>query len=249
MLRLIDVAKSYGGKTVVERMSLDVLEGKTTVLLGPSGSGKSTLLRIMAGLIQPDQGEVTFDGEPLTRENVNSVRRRLGFVLQDGGLFPHLTARGNVGLVARQLGWSKTKVDSRVTELARLTRLSADVMDRFPHQISGGQKQRVSIIRALMLDPSVILLDEPMGALDPLVRYDLQNDLKEIFQTLHKTVVLVTHDIAEAGFLGDDVVLLREGRVVQQGPLEELIREPAEPFVVDFLRAQRLPEWDETTKV
>ena len=173
----------------------------------------------------------------------------MGFVLQDGGLFPHLTARANTGLLATHLGWDSSRVNARVSELADLTRLPHDVLDRFPHQISGGQRQRVGIMRALMLEPEVILLDEPMGALDPLVRYDLQNDLKDIFQTLHKTVLLVTHDLGEADFLGDDVVLLKDGRIVQRGTLADLANRPADPFVTDFIRAQRIPQMNGITAI
>ena len=241
MLRLVDIAKSFGTRIVLRSMSMEIPVGKTTALLGPSGCGKSTLLRVVAGLIPPDQGQVFFDGEVVTPQNVQKLRQKMGFVLQDGGLFPHLTARGNAGLLARHLGWEVSRVNARVEELADLTRLPHDVLNRYPHQISGGQRQRVGIMRALMLDPEVMLLDEPMGALDPLVRYDLQNDLKEIFCSLQKTVLLVTHDLGEADFLGDDVVLLKDGRIVQQGTLEDLANRPADSFVTDFIRAQRIP--------
>ncbi len=241
MLRLVDIAKSFGTRVVLHPMSMEIPVGKTTALLGPSGCGKSTLLRVVAGLIPPDQGQVFFDGEVMTSHNVQKLRQKIGFVLQDGGLFPHLTARGNAGLLAGHLGWEISRVNARVEELADLTRLPHDVLNRYPHQMSGGQRQRVGIMRALMLDPEVMLLDEPMGALDPLVRYDLQNDLKEIFRSLQKTVLLVTHDLGEADFLGDDVVLLKEGRIVQQGTLEDLANRPADPFVTDFIQAQRIP--------
>ena len=241
MLRLVNIAKSFGTRVVLHPLSIEIPVGKTTALLGPSGCGKSTLLRVVAGLIPPDQGQVFFDGEVVTSQNVQKLRQELGFVLQDGGLFPHLTARGNAGLLARHLGWEVSRVNSRVEELADLTRLPHDVLNRYPHQMSGGQRQRVGIMRALMLDPEVMLLDEPMGALDPLVRYDLQNDLKEIFSSLQKTVLLVTHDLGEADFLGDDVVLLKDGRIVQQGTLKDLANRPADPFVTDFIRAQRIP--------
>ena len=242
MLRLVDIAKSFGNRVVLRPMSMEIPDGKTTALLGPSGCGKSTLLRVVAGLIPPNQGQVFFDGESVTQQNVQKLRQKMGFVLQDGGLFPHLTAQGNAGLLARHLGWEISRVNARVKELADLTRLPHDVLNRFPHQMSGGQRQRVGIMRALMLDPEVMLLDEPMGALDPLVRYDLQNDLKEIFRSLQKTVILVTHDLGEADFLGDDVVLLKDGRIVQQGTLEDLANRPADQFVTDFIRAQRIPK-------
>jgi len=244
MLQLVDIAKSFGSKVVLRSMSLEIAAGKTTALLGPSGCGKSTLLRVVAGLIQPDQGQVLFEGQIVNQRNLRQLRQKMGFVLQDGGLFPHLTARANAGLLASHLGWDTARVHARVAELADLTRLPHDVLARYPHQMSGGQRQRVGIMRALMLDPTVMLLDEPMGALDPLVRYDLQNDLKEIFRSLHKTVVLVTHDLGEADFLGDDVVLLKDGRIVQRGTLSDLANRPADPFVTDFIRAQRIPQFD-----
>ncbi len=241
MLKLVNVSKSFGDLQILKPTSIDLVEGRTTVLIGPSGCGKSTLLRMMIGLIEPDQGEVLFDGQRLTSANVLQIRQRLGYVLQDGGLFPHLTSRENVGLLARHLGWDRARTNARVEELAGLTRLPPAALDRYPSEMSGGQRQRVGIMRALMLDPAVILLDEPMGALDPLVRYDLQEDLRSIFQTLNKTVVLVTHDMGEAGFFGDTVILLGEGRIVQQGTLDSLLNHPADEYVSRFINAQRLP--------
>lgn len=241
MLELHNVSKSFGPLQVLQPTTLRVEPGKTTVLIGPSGCGKSTLLRLMIGLIEPNEGEVRLDGVRLTPANVLEMRRKMGYVLQDGGLFPHLTGRENTALLARHLGWDKVKANARVEELASLTQLPLEALDRYPGQISGGQRQRIGIMRALMLDPEVMLLDEPMGALDPLVRFDLQEDLRNIFQTLKKTVVLVTHDMAEAGFFGDTVVLLGNGRIVQQGTLEEMIRDPADPYVSRFINAQRLP--------
>jgi osmoprotectant transport system ATP-binding protein len=242
MIELRNVAKSFGNLQVLQPTSLVVTPGQCTVLIGPSGCGKSTLLRLMIGLIEPDQGEVLFDGAQLTPANILECRRRMGYVIQDGGLFPHLSARDNTSLLARHLGWDRAKADARVDELADLTRLPKEALAKFPAQLSGGQRQRVGIMRALMLDPAVILLDEPMGALDPLVRYDLQEDLRGIFQSLNKTVVLVTHDMGEAGFFGDDVILLGSGRIVQRGTLDDLIRAPADEFVAKFVRSQRLPE-------
>jgi osmoprotectant transport system ATP-binding protein len=239
MLRLVGVSKSYGSSLVLHPTDLEVPGGQTTVLIGPSGCGKSTLLRLMCGLISPDRGEVLFKGRPLGRAGAREFRRQIGFVVQDGGLFPHLTARGNATLMARHLGWPEARVAPRLAELCELTHFQADNLDRYPVQLSGGQRQRVSLMRALMLDPELLLLDEPLGALDPLIRSELQADLREIFQTLHKTVVLVTHDLGEAGFLGDRLVLLRAGRVVQQDRLAGLVRHPADEFVTRFVNAQR----------
>jgi osmoprotectant transport system ATP-binding protein len=242
MLQVIDVAKSFGITRVLEPTTLDFPKGQTTVLLGPSGCGKSTLLRLIVGLIQPDQGEIRFEGNRLTSGNLLAFRQRIGFVLQDGGLFPHLNSADNVGLLASHLGWDRPRIAARVEELADLTRLPREALTRYPTQISGGQRQRVGIMRALMLNPELILLDEPMGALDPLVRYDLQEDLKRIFQSLGKTVILVTHDLGEADFLGDLIVLLGGGRIVQKGRLCDLAANPADPFVTKFIQAQRAPE-------
>ena len=239
MLELDGVSKRFDGATALERTDLALEPGRTTVLIGPSGCGKTTLLRLMAGLIRPDAGRVVFEGEELTPDNVLAARRRMGYVVQEGGLFPHLTARGNAALLARHLGRERDWIAARVEELGELVRLPAGGLDRFPSQLSGGQRQRVSLMRALMLDPQLLLLDEPLGALDPMIRSDLQEDLREIFRTLGKTVVLVTHDLAEAGFFGDEIVLLREGRIVQHGSFREFVDAPADEFVTRFVRAQR----------
>jgi osmoprotectant transport system ATP-binding protein len=239
VLSLVGVSKSYPGVVALHPTDLVIPPGKTTVLLGPSGCGKSTLLRLMVGLVQPDTGQVLFQGRPMTPATARELRRQIGFVVQDGGLFPHLTARGNVALMARYLGWDRARIDARLIELVELTRFPADRLDRYPAEMSGGQRQRVSLMRALMLDPELLLLDEPLGALDPLIRSDLQSDLRDIFRRLGKTVVMVTHDLGEAGFLGDNLVLLREGRIEQQAPFDALVRQPATPFVRQFITAQR----------
>ncbi len=241
MFRLEHVTKAFGDVTVLHPTNLAFEPGKSTVLIGPSGCGKSTLLRLLVGLIQPDSGRIFFDGEEIKPENLRSIRKRMGYVIQDGGLFPHLTAAENVGLMAKHLKWPIDRINQRIAELADLTRLPRSSLDRYPTQISGGQRQRVGIMRALMLDPPVMLLDEPMGALDPLVRYDLQEDLRKIFRSLNKTAITVTHDMGEAGFFGDHIIMLGEGRIVQQGKLSEMISNPANDFVTRFVQAQRLP--------
>jgi osmoprotectant transport system ATP-binding protein len=234
------VNKSYGGTPAVSDVSLSVPSGSTTVLIGPSGCGKSTLLRLMVGLLAADSGQIRFDGSALTLANVTGLRHRMGYVIQDGGLFPHLTARRNVSLMATHLGKPRAEIDARVAELCSLTQFPADGLDRYPAQLSGGQRQRVSLMRALMLDPDVLLMDEPLGALDPMIRADLQQQLRDIFRSLGKTVVMVTHDLAEARYFGDAIVLLREGKIVQQGSFQSLVDEPAEAFVSDFVRAQQM---------
>ena len=241
MLDLQGVSKHYGSTTALHPTDLTPALGKTTVLIGPSGCGKSTVLRLMIGLIRPDAGTVRFDGVALGPETVRAVRRRMGYVIQEGGLFPHLTARDNVTLMARHLGWERARLDARVAELAALVQLPEERLAQYPVQLSGGQRQRVGLMRALVLDPDVLLLDEPLGALDPMIRSGLQADLRAIFRKLQKTVVLVTHDMGEAGFFGDVIVLLRAGRIVQQGTLRDLLHAPAEPFVEAFINAQRSP--------
>jgi osmoprotectant transport system ATP-binding protein len=239
MLKLENISKIYGNTAALHPTDLSLAEGKTTVLIGPSGCGKSTLLRLMINLIEPDSGRVLFNDATFSTQDTLELRRRMGYVIQDGGLFPHLTARENAAMVARWLGWTDDRVQSRTRELAQLTRFPVDGLDRYPTQLSGGQCQRVSLMRALFLDPEILLMDEPLSALDPMVRSDLQEDLKTIFLELRKTVVLVTHDIHEAWFFGDVIVLFRDGEIVQQGAMEELVNSPTDPFVTQFINAQR----------
>jgi osmoprotectant transport system ATP-binding protein len=239
MLDFRDVSKSFGSVRAVEAVTLSVPRGRTTVLIGPSGCGKSTLLRLTMGLIFPDRGSVRFEGGEVGPGNALQLRRRMGYVIQEGGLFPHLTARGNVALMARYLGWEEEAIATRIGELCALTRFPQDAIDRYPAELSGGQRQRVGLMRALMLDPDVLLLDEPLAALDPMIRADLQGDLKRIFRALAKTVILVTHDMHEAGVFADLIVLLRDGRIVQDGTLVELLERPAGPFVERFVTAQK----------
>ena len=241
MLQLLNVAKTFGDMLAVHPTDLTVEAGRTTALLGPSGCGKSTLLRMIIGLIAPDRGSVVFNGAEITPGNVLEVRRKMGYVIQDGGLFPHLTAENNVTIVARFLQWPAKRIASRLEELRELTHFPADGLARYPLQLSGGQRQRVSLMRALLLDPVLLLLDEPLGALDPMIRADLQSDLRQIFRTLGKTVVLVTHDMGEAAFLADRIVLMRAGQIVQQGRFADLLHSPAEPYVTQFINAQRSP--------
>jgi osmoprotectant transport system ATP-binding protein len=241
MLELRGVSKRFGVERALEPVDLEFVSGDTTVLIGPSGCGKSTLLRLIIGLFPPDTGAIRIEGEPLTPSNVRALRQRMGYVIQDGGLFPHLTARGNAALMPEYLGWPADRVDARIAELAELTRFPLGGLSRYPAQLSGGQRQRVSLMRALMLDPDVLLLDEPLAALDPMIRSDLQADLREIFQALRKTVVLVTHDLGEAAFFSDTIVLMREGAVVQRGSFASLSARPADSFVTRFINAQRSP--------
>jgi len=241
MIKLENISKTYASTTALDSINLTILPHKTTVVIGPSGCGKSTLIRLIIGLIKPDKGNVYVKDEMLTPINLFTIRRRMGYVIQDGGLFPHLTAKENVSLMAKYLGWDNDRIGKRIVELCELTKFPVDALERYPVQISGGQRQRVSLMRALILDPDTLLLDEPLGALDPLIRFELQNDLKEVFHTLGKTVVMVTHDIGEAGYFGDSIVLIRDGHIVQQGTLMDFVRTPTDPFVTSFINAQRSP--------
>ena len=230
----------HGRVTALQNINFKTHRREFVCVIGPSGCGKSTLIRLMIGLALPAAGTVRFSGEDVTPERAPALRRRMGYVIQDGGLFPHLTAEENVTLMARHHGLDTSTIRARVDELALLVKLPGDALARFPVQISGGQRQRVGLMRALMLDPDVLLLDEPLGALDPMIRFELQGDLKQVFASLGKTVVMVTHDMTEAGFFGDTIVLMRDGRIVQRGSFRDLRESPADAFVSRFLRAQRV---------
>jgi osmoprotectant transport system ATP-binding protein len=241
MIVLRHVTKTFGARLAVDRVSLEVEAGTTGILLGSSGSGKSTVLRLILGLIRPDAGEVAIDGMRVTAQLRDDARVRIGYVVQEGALYPHLTARSNVTLPARAEGWPAARTAERLEVLAEVVGLDRSLLDLHPAELSGGQRQRVGLMRALMLDPPVLLLDEPLGALDPIARAELQTELARIFREVRKTVVLVTHDVREAVVLGSTITLLNGGRVVQQGTFEDLARRPAEPFVAEFLRAQSPP--------
>jgi len=242
LIELRGVSKSFDDEVAVQPLDLSLHSGKTTVLIGPSGCGKSTLLRLMLGLTAPDAGEVLFDGTPFfEHEDVDALRRRLGYVVQRGGLFPHLTASENVSLVGKWQGRSEEDLLERLIELAGVAHLPVELLGKKPDELSGGQRQRVALMRALFLDPEVLLLDEPLGALDPMIRAGLQKDLRKVFRDLGKTVVMVTHDMGEAAFFADEIVLMRDGAVVQAGTFVELTQSPAEPWVTEFIAAQRSP--------
>lgn len=239
-VELRGVVKRYGAVEALKATTLSLGPG-VSVLLGPTGSGKSTLLRLLTGLSRPSAGEVLLWGQALTPRTIGPLRRRIGYVIQEGGLFPHLTAAANVTLAARYFGWEAGRIGRRLDELIELTHFPRDGMARFPAQLSGGQRQRVSLMRALMPGPELLLLDEPLGALDPMIRAEMRTDLRAIFKLLGQTVVLVTHDLVEAEFFADHVVLLNDGAVVQQGPLDELCAHPASEFVARFISAQSRP--------
>jgi osmoprotectant transport system ATP-binding protein len=234
-----NVTHRFPHAVAVDGVTLRVNAGETVALIGPSGCGKSTLLKLAVGLVWPQQGSVVVAGRELGPGNVLEMRQRIGYVIQSGGLFPHLTGEANVTLAARYLRKDVGWMEQRVSELAELVQLPRDALSRFPNDLSGGQRQRVSLMRALMLDPAVLLLDEPLGALDPMVRHGLQEDLRRLFERLGKSVLLVTHDMAEAAFFANNIVLMRAGKIVQRGTYRDLTESPAEEFVRDFVNAQR----------
>ena len=240
MIVLTNVSKSYGPAHALYPTSFTVDSERCLALVGSSGSGKSTLLRLILGLIAPDSGSISIAGEPMEPGRAQALRLRMSYVIQDGGLFPHLTARDNVTLVARLGGdLSPARLKERVAELAEIVRLDDARLDRHPRQLSGGERQRVGLMRALVLDPTLLLLDEPLGALDPIVRAGLQEDLKNVFEKLGKSVLVVTHDMAEAAYLAGTIAVMRDGAVLQHGTMKELVETPAHPFVAEFLGAQR----------
>ncbi len=241
MITLHDVTKTFGSRVVVDHVSLVVAPGTTEILLGSTGSGKSTVLRLILGLLVPDSGEITVDGVPVTATTRDDVLRRIGYVVQEGALYPHLTAAANATLPARADGWTPARTAERLGMLAEVVGLERGLLGLYPAQLSGGQRQRVGMMRALMLDPPALILDEPLGALDPISRSELQTQLVRIFSELRKTVVLVTHDVREAFVLGSTITLLNAGRVVQRGTFADLARRPAAPFVTEFLSAQTPP--------
>jgi len=240
MIELHGVTKAFGGEAALGPIDLAVPPHRTLALLGPSGCGKSTLLRLVVGLLTPDAGTIEAFGTRVTAATRDALRLRMGYVIQEGALFPHLTAAENVALIARDQGWAADRIARRVEELARLAHLPVELLARYPAQLSGGQRQRVALMRALVLDPEVLLFDEPLGALDPMIRASLQDELAGLFRQLRKTVLFVTHDLAEAAFVADEIVLLRQGRIVQRGTARDLLERPAEPFVTEFVRAQRM---------
>lgn len=232
MITLDRLTKTYGAATVVDDVSMDIEENSITVIVGTSGSGKSTLLRMINRLIEPTSGRVLIDGKDTTSEPAHLLRRRIGYAIQGHGLFPHRTVGENIATVPRLLGWDEARIRARVDELLAVFQLEPAIFGvKFPHQLSGGQQQRVGVARALAAEPAVLLMDEPFGALDPIIRAKAQDDLLQIQQRFGTTVVLVTHDIDEAFRLGDRVAVMSGGRLLQYDRPAALVTRPADPFV------------------
>ncbi len=238
MIKIHEVQKSFGPTKVIPNMSLNIPLGETHILLGSSGCGKTTLLRMMAGLCAVDAGEVSLNGDDVSKLSPYEISNRVGYVIQEGGLMPHLNAIDNILLPIKVRRADMNVAKERLNNFARSVELTQQQLKRFPHELSGGQRQRVALIRGLILNQPIILLDEPLSALDPVVRMNLQIHLKKLFNKLEKTVVLVTHDLNVASYLGDRISLLDKGRIVQQGRYIDLLEKPKNDFVRDFVRAQ-----------
>ncbi|MFE2586038.1 ABC transporter ATP-binding protein [Streptomyces sp. NPDC059378] len=241
MIRIDSVTKRYPDGTVaVDRLSLDIQDGSITVLVGPSGCGKTTTLRMINRMIEPSEGTILLDGADIRQQPVNTLRRSMGYVIQNAGLFQHRTIVDNIATVPRLLGWGKDRARTRARELMERVGLDASLAKRYPYQLSGGQQQRVGVARALAADPPVLLMDEPFSAVDPIVRKGLQDELLRIQAELGKTIVFVTHDIDEAVKLGTMVAVMRTGgHLAQYAPPAELLSDPADAFVEDFLGSDR----------
>jgi osmoprotectant transport system ATP-binding protein len=235
---LHQVSKSYGAEPVLRGIDLTFADDVTTAVVGPSGSGKSTLVQLINGLVRPDRGTVAVFGKPIDYTRLVDLRRQIGYAVQGTSLFPHLRVRDNITLLARLSGWAADRVQARAQELMRLVDLPAAFADRYPHELSGGQQQRVGLCRAMMLKPRILLLDEPFGSLDPITRKEIHEEFLRLRQSEPCTVVLVTHDLAEALRLGQRLVVLHHGVVEQEGEPEEISRKPATAFVRTFFESQ-----------
>lgn len=241
MLKFKQVSKIYNGETkAVDNLSLHFKKGEFICIIGPSGCGKTTTMKMINRLIEPTTGKIYINGENIAEKDPVELRRNIGYVIQQIGLFPHMTIKENITLVLKLLKWPKEKRRERALELISLVDMTPDYLDRYPHELSGGQQQRIGVLRALAADQSLILMDEPFGALDPITRDSLQDEFKLLQQKLGKTIVFVTHDMDEALKLSDRVVIMRDGKLVQFDTPEEILRHPADDFVEEFIGKDRL---------
>lgn len=232
MIEFDHITKRYNGRAAVDAVSFAIEPHSIAAIVGTSGSGKTTLLRMVNRLVEPTDGEIRIDGQSILNEPAHGLRRRIGYVIQQNGLFPHRTVAENIATVPLLLGWQKQRIDIRVDELLDLFQMEpADFRDRYPHELSGGQQQRVGVARALAAGPNILLMDEPFGALDPVIRAKAQEDLKSIQKRLGTTILLVTHDMEEAISLGDRIAVMDDGNLLQYGPPAEILAHPATEFV------------------
>ncbi|MFK3937825.1 ABC transporter ATP-binding protein [Alkalihalobacillus sp. NPDC078783] len=241
MLRMENVTKTYkGGKKAVNNVSMDIKKGEFICIIGPSGCGKTTTMKMINRLIEPSNGKIYINDEDLLTQDAVKLRRKIGYVIQQIGLFPHMTIEENITLVPRLLKWTSSKKSKRAEELLSLVDMPKEYLNRYPHELSGGQQQRIGVLRALAANPPLILMDEPFGALDPITRDSLQEEFKRLQRSLDKTIVFVTHDMDEAIKLADRIVIMKDGEIVQMDSPEEILRNPANEFVEDFIGRERL---------
>jgi osmoprotectant transport system ATP-binding protein len=241
LVRFENVKKAYNDVTVIEDLNLHIKEGQLVVLIGPSGCGKTTTLKMINRIIEPTSGSIYIDGEDITKVNPVMLRRKIGYVIQQIGLFPNMTIAQNVEIVPKLLGWPADKRRKRTEELLHMVDMSPEqYADRYPSELSGGQQQRIGVLRALAAEPPLVLMDEPFGALDPITRESLQDEVKRLQKKLKKTIVFVTHDMDEALKIADVIVLMKDGKIVQAASPEELLSNPANDFVAQFIGKHRL---------
>ncbi|WP_163527679.1 betaine/proline/choline family ABC transporter ATP-binding protein [Halobacillus ihumii] len=241
MLKFDHVTKVYeGNNKAVDNMNLEVEKGEFVVFIGPSGCGKTTTMKMINRLIEPSDGSIYIEEENILEKDLVQLRREIGYVIQQIGLFPHMTIQENISIVPKLLKWPEEKRKSRAAELLQLVDMESEYLNRYPHELSGGQQQRIGVLRALAADPPLILMDEPFGALDPITRDALQEEFKKLQQSLGKTIVFVTHDMDEALKLADRIVIMRDGQLVQVGTPDEILRNPTDQFVEEFIGKERL---------
>lgn len=241
MIEVQNLTKRFDGFTAVDNVSFKIDTGKTLALIGSSGSGKTTILRMINRLIEPDEGKILVNGEDLTHQPLVKIRRRMGYVIQSMGLFPHYTVAGNIAVVPNLLKWDKERIHARVHTLMEHVGLPpAEYAQKYPDQLSGGQQQRVGLARALAANPPIILMDEPFGALDPITRFHIRREVLQLEEFRDKTIIVVTHDVEEAFEMGDVVCLLDKGQIQQLGTPRELLENPANAFVSGFFASQKL---------
>ena len=240
MVRFEQVTMAYGGHAVIDSMDLHLKEGELSVLIGPSGCGKTTTLQLINGLIRPTSGEIYVNGQNIRNVDPVQLRRGIGYVIQEIGLFPHMTIRQNIEIVPRLLGWKDDRKAARTKDLIKLVDLDEKYLERYPAELSGGQQQRIGLLRAMAAEPPIILMDEPFGALDPITRESLQDEIVSLQKRMKKTIVFVTHDMDEAIKIADQIILMKDGRIVQQAPPRELLSNPENEFVEQFIGRHRL---------
>jgi len=240
MIRAEHLSKYYGALKAVDDISFEVKEHENLILLGTSGCGKTTTLKMLNRLIEPTSGNIWVDGKDVLKQKPEGLRRGIGYVLQNNGLFPHYTVAENIAIVPQLLKWDSKRIEKRIAALIEKLHLSTEQLKAYPNELSGGQQQRVGLARALVADPPILLMDEPFGALDNITRSKIQNEFKDLDELKKKTIVMVTHDVQEAFTLGDRICLMDKGKIVQIGTPAELLFKPANDFVKDFLKEQQL---------